>query len=178
MPYVNMNTYGNAWFVNKFDMVETADQEISSLRKNDLSKTAIINKKQFADYLSALPSDQIYAEDSSAVVLTDYKPNHITYQARAFRDRLAVFSEIYYPKGWQAYLDGKEVEHICADYILRAMVIPAGDHKIEFKFDPTSVRVGKIIAAVASTLILLALIAFVVMYYKSKNSIVEDVKKQ
>ena len=178
MPYVNMNAYGNAWFVNKFDMVENADQEISSLRKNDLSKTAIINKNTFKDYMATLPSDQIYAEDSSLVVLTEYKPNHITYQARAFRDRLAVFSEIYYPKGWQAYLDGKEVEHICADYILRAMVIPAGDHKIEFKFDPTSVRVGKIIAAVASTLILLALIAFVVMYYKSKNSIVEDVKKQ
>ncbi|MBQ2096638.1 MAG: hypothetical protein II480_00565, partial [Bacteroidales bacterium] len=178
LPYVNMNTYGNAWFVNKFDMVETADQEISSLRKNDLSMTAVINKSNFKDYMAQLPSDQIYAEDSSAVVLTDYKPNYISYEARAFRDRLAVFSEIYYPKGWKAYLDGKEVEHICADYILRAMVIPAGDHKIEFKFDPTSVRVGKIIAAVASTLILLALIAFVVMYYKSKNSIVEDVKKQ
>lgn len=178
MPYVNMNAYGNAWFVNKFDMVETADQEVSSLNKNDLSKTAIINKKQFADYMATLPSDQIYAEDSSVVVLTEYKPNHITYEARAFRDRLAVFSEIYYPKGWQAYIDGKEVEHICADYILRALVIPQGDHKIEFKFDPSSVRIGKIIAAIASSLILLALLAFAVMYFKSKNSIVEDVKKQ
>ena len=178
MPYVNMNAYGNAWFVNKFDMVENADQEISSLRKNDLSKTAIINKNTFKDYMATLPSDQIYAEDSSLVVLTEYKPNHITYQARAFRDRLAVFSEIYYPKGWQAYLDGKEVEHICADYILRAMVIPQGDHTIEFKFDPSSVRIGKIIAAIASSLILLALLAFAVMYFKSKNSIVEDVKKQ
>ncbi|MBQ1697084.1 MAG: hypothetical protein II075_04300, partial [Bacteroidales bacterium] len=116
LPYVNMNTYGNAWFVNKFDMVETADQEISSLRKNDLSMTAVINKSNFKDYMAQLPADQIYAEDSSAVVLTDYKPNYISYEARAFRDRLAVFSEIYYPKGWKAYLDGKEVEHICADY--------------------------------------------------------------
>ena len=174
MPYVNMDTYGNAWFVNKFDIVETADQEISSLRKNDLSKTAIINKNNFKDYMAQLPSDQIYAEDSSAVVLLDYKPNYISYAARAFRDRLAVFSEIYYPKGWTAYLDGKPVEHICADYILRAMVIPAGDHKIEFKFDPASVRIGKIIAAIASSLILLALLAFIVMYYKSKNSIVES----
>ncbi|MCR5455998.1 MAG: YfhO family protein, partial [Bacteroidales bacterium] len=178
LPYVNMNTYGNAWFVNKFNMVETADQEISSLRKNDLSQTAIINKTQFREYISQLPTDQIYAADSSAIVLTKYQPNYISYEARAFRDRLAVFSEIYYPKGWKAYIDGKEAEHICANYILRAMVIPAGDHKIEFKFDPTSVRVGKIIAAIASSLILLALIAFVVMYFKSQNSIVEDVKKQ
>ncbi|MBO7566027.1 MAG: YfhO family protein [Bacteroidales bacterium] len=177
-PYVNLNTFGNAWFVNKFVIVENADQEISSLNKNDLSKTAIINKNKFEDYMAKLPKDQIYAEDSSAIVLTEYKPNHITYEARAFRDRLAVFSEIYYPKGWQAYIDGQPAEHINADYILRAMVIPQGDHRIEFKFDPASVRVGKIIAAVASSLILLALLAFVVMYYKSKNSIVEDVKKQ
>ncbi|MBP5682011.1 MAG: hypothetical protein J6X05_02040 [Bacteroidales bacterium] len=177
-PYVNLNTFGNAWFVNKFVIVENADQEISSLNKNDLSKTAIINKNKFEDYMAKLPKDQIYAEDSSAIVLTEYKPNHITYEARAFRDRLAVFSEVYYPKGWQAYIDGQPAEHINADYILRAMVIPQGDHRIEFKFDPASVRVGKIIAAVASSLILLALLAFVVMYYKSKNSIVEDVKKQ
>lgn len=177
-PYVNLNTFGNAWFVNKFVIVENADQEISSLNKNDLSKTAIINKNKYEDYMAKLPKDQIYAEDSSAIVLTEYKPNHITYEARAFRDRLAVFSEIYYPKGWQAYIDGQPAEHINADYILRAMVIPQGDHRIEFKFDPASVRVGKIIAAVASSLILLALLAFVVMYYKSKNSIVEDVKKQ
>lgn len=178
MPYVNMNTYGNAWFVNKFAIVETADQEISSLSKNDLSKTAIINKNNFADYMAKLPKDQIYAEDSSAIVLTEYKPNHITYEARAFRDRLAVFSEIYYPKGWQAYIDGQPADHINADYILRAMVIPQGDHRIEFKFDPASVRIGKAIAAVASSLILLALLAYIVMYFKSKNSIVEDVKKQ
>lgn len=178
MPYVNMNTYGNAWFVNKFDMVETADQEISSLSKNDLAKTAVINKNTFRDYISQLPSDQIYSEDSSAIVLTQYKPNYLSYNAKAYRDRLAIFSEIYYPKGWKAYIDGKEAEHICADYILRAMVIPAGDHKIEFKFDPASVRIGKIIAAIASSLILLALIAYAVLYFKSKNSIVEDVKKQ
>ncbi len=178
MPAVNMNTYGNAWFVNKFAIVDNADQEISSLRKNDLSQTAVINKNLFQDYMAKLPSDQIYAADSSVIVLTQYKPNHITYETMAFRDRLAVFSEIYYPKGWQAYIDGTPAEHICADYILRAMVIPQGRHTVEFKFDPASVRVGKIIAAVASTLILLALLAFIVMYYKSKNSIVESKEKQ
>lgn len=174
MAYVNMSSYGNAWFVNKFNVVENADQEISSLKSNDLRQTAIINKNLFADYMAKLPKDQIYAADSSVIVLSDYKPNHITYETMAFRDRLAVFSEIYYPKGWQAYIDGTPADHICADYILRAMVIPQGRHTVEFKFDPASVRVGRIIAAVASSLILLALLAFIVMYYKSRNSIVED----
>jgi len=171
MPFINMNTYGNAWFVNKFDIVETADQEISSLKKNDLSKTAVINKNNFREYMSQLPTEQIYAEDSSAIVLTKYQPNYISYDALAFRDRLAIFSEIYYPKGWKAYIDGKEAEHICADYILRAMVIPAGEHKIEFRFDPASVRVGKIIAAIASSLLILALIALII---KKKDSLLAN----
>ncbi|MCQ2252396.1 MAG: YfhO family protein [Bacteroidales bacterium] len=164
-PFINMNTFGNAWFVNKFDMVENADQEIGDIRRQDLRMTAIINKNNFKDYLSQLPQDQIYAEDSSAISLTKYQPNYISYDAVAYRDRLAVFSEMYYPKGWQAYIDGKEVDHICADYILRALVVPAGQHKIEFRFDPSSVRIGKIIAAIASSLIILGLIAYLCKIY-------------
>ncbi|MCQ2251065.1 MAG: YfhO family protein [Bacteroidales bacterium] len=172
MPLINMNSYGNAWFVNKFDAVETADQEIGSLKRQDSRQTAVINKNIFKDYMSQLPKDQIVAEDSSTIVLTKYQPNYISYDADAKRDRLAVFSEIYYPKGWQAYIDGKEVDHICADYILRALVVPAGQHKIEFRFDPTSIRVGKIIAAIASSLLILALLAYLYKVYvmdKKKN---------
>lgn len=165
MPVVNMNTYGNAWFVNKFDAVTSADQEIGSLKRTDPRQTAVINKNIFADYMKNLPQDQIYATDSSIISLAEYKPNYLKYNAIAYKDRLAVFSEIYYPKGWQAYIDGKEVEHICADYILRALVVPQGQHTIEFKFAPTSVKAGKIISALASALIILALIAFLVKTY-------------
>ncbi len=171
-PIINMNTYGNAWFVNKYDAVETADQELVSLRRQDPRQTAVINKNIYSGYMNQLPKDQIVAEDSSAIVLNEYKPNYLSYSADAKRDRLAVFSEIYYPKGWQAYIDGKAVDHICANYILRALVVPAGQHKIEFKFDPTSVRVGKIIAALASILLILGLIAYLYKVHcldKKKN---------
>lgn len=161
-PIINMNTYGNAWFVNKYDAVDNADQELASLRRQDPRQTAVINKVKFSNYMGQLPKDQIVAEDSSVIALTKYQPNYLSYDADAKHDRLAVFSEIYYPKGWQAYIDGNPVEHICANYILRALVIPAGQHKIEFRFDPTSVRAGKIIAAIASILLILGLIAYIV----------------
>lgn len=157
LPIINIHSYGNAWFVNKFNLVETADQEIGALRKDDLRQTAIINKNQYSDFVKTLPSDQIYAADSSVISLVDYKPNYIKYNALAYRDRLAVFSEIYYPKGWTAYIDGKEVSHVCADYILRALVVPQGQHTIEFRFAPTSVKVGSFIAAIASLILLLTL---------------------
>ena len=96
----------------------------------------------------------------------------------AAQERVAVFSEIYYPKGWTAYIDGKETEHVCADYILRAVKIPQGEHTVEFRFAPKSVKIGSIIAAIASSLILLALIAYIIMYFKSQNSIVEEVEKK
>ena len=177
MPLVNMNTYGNAWFVNKFDVVENADQEIGALKRNDPKQTAVINKNLFPGFVQSLPKEQIYTDGESVISLSEYKPNYLKYDVNAAQERVAVFSEIYYPKGWTAYIDGKETEHVCADYILRAIKVPQGQHVVEFRFAPSSVKNGKIIAAISSTLILLALLAFVVMYFKSKNSIVEDVKK-
>ena len=90
----------------------------------------------------------------------------------AFRDRLAVFSEVYYPKGWQAYIDGSPVDHISADYILRAMVVPAGQHTIEFRFDPSSVRIGSAIAVISSILVILAVAAYI--YFVCSGKIKEE----
>jgi hypothetical protein len=177
VPIVNMNTFGNAWFVNKFDVVENADQEIGALKRTNPAQTAIINKKLFPEFVQSLPKEQIYSDDKSVISLAEYKPDYLKYSVSAAQDRVAVFSEIYYPKGWTAYIDGKETPHICADYILRAVKIPQGEHTVEFRFAPSSVKIGGIIAAIASTLILLVLAAYAVMYFKSQNSIVEDVKK-
>ncbi|MBQ5404396.1 MAG: YfhO family protein [Bacteroidales bacterium] len=178
MPLINLKTYGNAWFVNKFDVVETADAEIGRLKATDPKQTAVINKNHFPEFVQNLPKEQIYSDDQSVISLAEYKPNYLKYNVMAAQERVAVFSEIYYPKGWTAYIDGKETEHVCADYILRAVKIPQGEHTVEFRFAPKSVKIGSIIAAIASSLILLALIAYIIMYFKSQNSIVEEVEKK
>lgn len=159
-PIVNMNVYGNAWFVEKFEFVETPDDELAKLGEVDLKRNAVIDKSKFADYLQILPKLQLASTDTGVITLTDYKPNHLTYQTTSEKDEFAVFSEIYYPEGWKAFIDGKEVEHICVNYILRGLAVPAGRHTIEFKFEPNSYFVGKKIAFISSMFIILALIGF------------------
>lgn len=170
MPFINLKSFGNAWFVKKYNLVKSADEELSEIQKVNPLETAVINTNINPEFSKLLPKDQFLVDDSSVINLTSYKPNHLTYECKAYSDRLAVFSEIYYPKGWQAYIDGKPVEHTCADYILRALNIPKGIHKIEFVFDPDSVRVGGIVSAISSSLVLLLLLAFLAWkFFKSKK---------
>jgi len=121
-------------------------------------KTAIIDKR----FESDLEGFKIKNDSLSGIILTDYKPNKLIYQSEASKDRLAVFSEIYYDKGWNAYIDGELHPHFRADYVLRAMIIPAGKHKIEFKFEPRVYAIGEVISFIGS-LILLLIIVFVVI---------------
>ena len=103
-----------------------------------------------------------YLIECGTITLADYKPNHLTYTSDAPAEQLAVFSEIWYgpDKGWQAYVDGAPVPHIRADYLLRAMRVPAGQHKIEFVFDPAAFKRGKAISFASSLLILLVLMGW------------------
>ena len=139
IPYQPM---GNARFVEKISIVNNADQEFKEIETFNPLTTAIIDKK-----FSINQSDFNY--DSSSKIKLDiknYKPNHLIYnidKPSAF-NQLAVFSEVYYEKGWNAYIDGKIVPHFRANYILRAMIVPAGTKKIEFKFEPTSFQMVKI----------------------------------
>ena len=155
IPYQPM---GNARFVEKISIVNNADQEFKEIETFNPLTTAIIDKK-----FSINQSDFNY--DSSSKIKLDiknYKPNHLIYnidKPSAF-NQLAVFSEVYYEKGWNAYIDGKIVPHFRANYILRAMIVPAGTKKIEFKFEPTSFSNGENIA-LASSIILLLLLAYV-----------------
>ena len=178
IPIINMNTCGNAWFVNKYELVESADQEIGSLTKNNPKETAVINKNMFKDFVATLPQDQITLKDSGVISLAEYKPNYLKYNSLLpQKERLAVFSEIYYPKGWNAYIDGKPTQHVCADYILRAMVVPAGEHTIEFKFEPTSVKVGTQISTISSILLIIALVAYIINRIKTKETLTQEIEK-
>ncbi len=177
MPIINFNAYGNAWFVSNYKLVDNADQEIAALKDNNPKTTAIIDKK-FAEQVTKLPLAS--SLDSAKIELVTYKPNHLTYKARAFKDQLAIFSEIYYKDGWNAYIDGNKVEHLQANYVLRGLVVPAGNHKIEFKFEPRSYEMGQTISIASSILIVLLILGVsgksIMDYMKNEknNPVVEE----
>ena len=157
-PVPNKHALGSAWLVDGFKIVDNADQEIMAIGQIDPSKEVVVNKI-FANDLTGLA---LKKDSTSIISLTSYSPNKLEYNFRGEGSHLAVFSEIYYPKGWNAYLDGKNVPYFQADYVLRAMVVPAGNHKIEFRFEPKSFIMGSTISTWSSLILLLLLIGIVV----------------
>lgn len=155
-PIRNPRAMGNAWFVDNVKMVESPNAEIDALKGLDVASTAIVHD-EYSDYVSGLNLTK-----NGTIKLTDYKPNHMTYQSNSTSDQLALFSEVWYGpnKGWQAYIDGNAVDHIRANYILRGLKVPAGDHKIEFVFAPKSYSIGKIITLICSLAIVLSFLWF------------------
>jgi uncharacterized membrane protein YjjP (DUF1212 family) len=153
----NPNALGNAWFVNEYKLVPNADSEIVALSHFDPSHTAIIDKR-FGDELSEFKEYGFkpYKDSASTIKLTHYEPNELTYESNNKGEGLAVFSEIYYKDGWNAYVNGKLSPHIRADYVLRAMHLPAGKNQIEFKFEPAVFAKGEKISLAGSVLLLLA----------------------
>jgi hypothetical protein len=150
----NPAAMGNAWFVNTVNIVTNADAEIAALNGFNPSTTAIVDTRF---------SDQIINDldnTSANITLTEYKPNYLKYNSNSTIDGIAIFSEIYYDKGWNAYVDGKLSPHFRANYVLRGMQIPKGNHSIEFKFEPSTYKTGETIS-LASSIILLLLLAFV-----------------
>lgn len=146
----NPGALGNAWFVSQIDYVPDADSEMAALDSLDTSSKAVADSR-FSRILgkasAPLPGDTIFE--------TSYAPNKLTYHTKAAAPRLALFSEIFFPWGWTATIDGKPAEIGRANYVLRALRIPAGTHTVEFSFDPKSLRVTNTIAMVAVTVIYL-----------------------
>ncbi|ASV28776.1 YfhO family protein [Maribacter cobaltidurans] len=148
-PIQNPNANGNAWFVSQLKSVNSADEEIIALDSLDTKTTAVFNASK-VENVNRLD----YQVDSTATItLTDYEPNHLTYRSNNPNAGIAVFSEMYYPNGWNAYIDGKPTDHFKVDYVLRAMRIPEGNHTVEFKFEPQVVAKGSQIT-LASTILL------------------------
>ena len=153
-PLRNPYADGNGWFVSTFEIVDNADQEIASLDVVDPVHTAVIDKRFAKDLEGFIPQ-----KDSTAtIVLESYRPNRLTYKSKANTEQLAIFSEIYYP-GWKVKIDGKEATHFRADWILRGMRMPAGEHTIVFEFLPEGYIIAANVSAYSSFLILLLLIA-------------------
>ena len=161
---INPTALGNAWFVKGVKYVKGPMQEMKALDTFNPSDTAVIDDVYAPIIKSFLPTDS-----AASIKMTSFDNDAITYQTNTTANHLAVFSEIYY-KDWKAYIDGKNVDFAKANYVLRAMVIPAGNHKIEFKFEPAIFFLGKNISNIASWLVLLILIVAIAVEFKRSNT--------
>ncbi len=165
LAFQNPYAYGNAWFVNNVTFTNTANEEILALDKINPKTTAVVDQQ-----FSTLVTNKTYPVDSSATIkLTSYLPNKLTYQTNTSSNQLAVFSEIYYKDGWNAYVDGKLMEHFRVNYILRGLPIPKGNHQIEFKFEPKMVTIGNMVGGSMFLLILLFLIYAISLELKQSS---------
>ncbi|MBF0576716.1 hypothetical protein [Dysgonomonas sp. GY617] len=165
-PLQNPYAMGNAWFVDNYIFADNADKEIEALNTLDVGSTAIVDKR-FENQLSGFT---IVPDSTATIELTEYKPNTLKYKSSAKSEQLAILSEMYYPNGWEAYIDGKPATHFCADWTLRAIRVPAGEHEIEFKFEPHSYNTARAIASASSGILILLLIGSIgSLFYRKKD---------
>ncbi|MEO1053523.1 MAG: YfhO family protein [Bacteroidota bacterium] len=155
----NQSALGNAWFVSEVQKVNTPDEELSAVAQINPSTAAVIDASKF-DVSKASFSNQ------GSITLKEYKPNYLKYESNNSADGLAVFSEIYYPKGWIVKIDGKEADYLRANYVLRAMEIPAGQHTIEFSFEPSAYFTGNKIMWISSIILLIVFVGGLVYTFK------------
>lgn len=164
----NPDALGNAWFVDAYQLVDDANAEILALNNFNPADTAIIDKR-FAEMVQGKNLER----DSNSVIIMEhqkpYNPNYVVYKTKASKDQLAVFSEVYYAPDWRAYIDGKPADYFRVNYILRAMVIPAGEHKIEFKDEAPLMHKLDKISVVFSLLFVLAVAGSLVFYYRKEK---------
>ena len=155
-PLVNSHALGSAWFVEKPVLVGTPNLELARVNKIDPYKEAVVNES-FRDLVKD-PSNT--ATPGDTISLVSYEPNELVYKSHAGSNRLAVFSEIYYPAGWKFFIDGKENKYFRADFVLRAAILPAGDHEIKFQFEPSSYYTGNKVSLASSVILILLILGY------------------
>ncbi|MEO6948420.1 MAG: hypothetical protein ABI123_02225 [Ginsengibacter sp.] len=164
MAQLNPNAYGNAWLVKGIKYVPGANEEMTALDNTDLRDTLIV-ESQFKNNIKEIPSH----DSTASIQLKNNLNDEINYVYKSTTPQVAVFSEVYYPHGWNAYIDGQKSDYFKADYLLRAMYIPAGNHEIQFRFEPSSYTAGRIITIVSTILMLLILLGAAIFYSKNRN---------
>jgi hypothetical protein len=169
---LNPFAMGNCWLVKEVKFVKNADEEMAALDSFDPAQTAFVDEK----FKSSIPDMPVY--DSSAYIKFIQNNNdEIKYEFNAATNQFAVFSEIYYPLGWDAYIDGKKTPYVKTDYALRGLAIPAGKHSIEFIFDPASSRVGEKISRYSYIFSVLFVLFCIFMVWKNRNKTKEEIKE-
>ncbi len=153
-PIINKNALGNAWFAETPLIVANPNEEISMINKFNPATQAIIDIR----FKNQITGTSYPGAPGDTIMLTSYKPNELIYKYTSKGERLAVFSDIYYPAGWKAYIDGTEKSYFRTNYVLRGMIVPQGNHEIKFIFKPASYYSGNTVS-LASSLIFILLIA-------------------
>jgi len=161
---LNPGAYGPCWLVKTIDYVKDGNDEMKALDSVNTRDTVIIQQKY-----QSLVKFRPEPDSSASIKLIDNKNDTVDYKFSAKTNQFAVFSEVYYDKGWNAYLDGKKADYLRVDYILRGMPVPAGEHTIQFRFEPRSYELGNTIALWASIIGYLLLIAAIAVSIRKKQ---------
>jgi hypothetical protein len=164
-PVTNRYAMGNAWFVGNCKWVNTPEEEVRAIKDIKPESTAVFDRK----FEKELSGKSFGKDNQSTIKLKSYAPNKLVYQSKCASEQLAVFSEIYYPKGWIAKIDGSETPYLRANYILRSMVVPAGIHEIVFEFKPKSYEIGNKISFASSILLIFAIAGVIFVEYKKRS---------
>jgi len=169
---LNKSACGGAWFVNNVQIVADADAEIIAVKTFNPKTTAVVDKRFTAQVNNFKASD----DSTASIKVVSHAPDKIVYETNSKVDQVAVFSEIYYPVGWKATIDGKDSEYFCTDYVLRGMKIPAGKHTVQFEFHPDSYYKGESVAMFGSILVFLFLGVGVFMQWKADHKAEKEAK--
>ena len=159
---INPDANGNAWFVHKIRFVITADEEIKELDSINTKQITVVNSV----FKNELEGFNFQNDSTATIKLLKYQANELTYESNTKTAQLAVFSEIYYKNGWNAYIDGDLSPHFRANYVLRAMIIPSGEHQIVFKFEPQVIKQGNTITLISYALLIIIPLGW---YFKKKK---------
>ncbi len=164
-PILNSNALGSAWFVEEVRFVKNGDEEVVAVGTIDPAKTALVDER----YKQELGSARGSADPSASVTLDAYRTNEESYTVRSSGGGVVVFSSIWYGPDWKAYVDGKEVPHVRADYVLRALSVPAGEHKVVFKVEGHAYTTAKPIMLASSVLILLLVLGALFLEWRASR---------
>ncbi|MFK7757912.1 MAG: YfhO family protein [Flavobacteriales bacterium] len=161
---------GNAWFIKDLNSVPDADAEITALGSTAVDSVAVIQEKFSTNLATSY-------DNYGGISLTSYEPNHLTYSVNADGKRMAIFSEIYYPAGWNAYIDGTLTDHVKVNYVLRGLEIPAGAKLVEFKFEPQTYHTGKTISLAGSVILILLCLGMLAFSFKENTTGLKETKQ-
>jgi hypothetical protein len=173
-PLVNPYANGNAWFVKNIRIAADANEEMKLVGEINTKSEMVVDKLFAAQLPTSLTSDS-----SAHISLTKSEPNHLIYNLSSKTNQVAVFSEVYYDKGWNAYINGQKVPYVRANYLLRAMALKAGTYEIEFKFEPKAYSVGNILSLISSIVLVLSILIYLFFQLKKSKKAAEkpEIKK-